>query len=258
MIKQIGLCLLIAALLAPLAAAADPITLVTYYDAKDRDGNGLVEHMKKYGIDDILNAEMEAGNVVNWGLGNRTLDGPEYSHIAWVTYPTWSAWEATTEAFDAHFEALGEEGEDSQKTLQELLNGMDEMVIHHLQVNVNEEVKPEFLMVSVFRAREEMGESAIEWLTAPSSIEQLIADGTVAGAGVFTQRTFHTNPEWTHGNWLTFSGLDKLDAIEEAWEADATEEAAAARAEIFDPAGHHDELYWIVHGPGKGDEEDEE
>lgn len=256
--NRIGLCFLAAVLLVPAVAAADPITLVTYYDAKDQDGNGLVEHMKKYGIDDVLNGQVEAGNVINWGLANRTLDGPEHTHIAWVTYPSWTAWQDSTEAFDAHFEALGEEGEDSQQTLQALLDGMDEVVIHQLQVNVNEDVKPEFLMVSVFHAREGMGERAVEWLSEPGSIDHLVADGVIGGAGVFTQSSFHTNPEWTHGNWLTFSGLDKLDAIEEAWDADASEEGIAARAEIFDPAGHHDELYWILHGPGMGDEEEEE
>ncbi len=256
--KRIGLCLLAAVLLLPAVAAAESISLVTYYKAKDQDGNGLVEHMKKYGIDDVLNAQMEAGNVSYWGLANRTLDGPEYSHIAWVTYPNWTAWEATTDAFEAHFEALGEEGEGSQAALQALLDGMDEMVINHLQFNVNDDVQPEFVMISSFRAREGMGDRAVEWLTQEGSIDQMVADGQLGGNGVFTQSSFHTNPEWTHGTWISFSGLDTMDAIEAAWKADANEEGMAARAEIFDPAGHGDELYWIIHGPGMGDEEEEE
>ena len=256
--KRLVLCVLALALVLPAAAIGDPITLVTYYQAKDRDGNTLVEHMKKYGIDDVLNAQLGAGNVTSWGVANRTLDGPEFSHITWVTYPNWTSWEAATEAFEAHFKELGEEGAGSQQALQELIEGMDEMVLRHTTYEVNPEVRPEFLMTSVFRAKPGKGGEAAAWMEAGEPVNaQLMADGVITGYGTFVQ-DFHTDPGWTQGAWVTFTGLDKLDAIGEAYQAASSDESRAARAEAMDRSGHYDELYWIVFGPGMDDDEKEE
>jgi len=256
--KRFGLLVLAVLLVFPAVATADPITLVTYYQAKDQDGNGLVDHMKKYGLNDVLNGQMEAENVMSWGIANRTLDGPEHTHMAWVTYPSWTAWEATTGAFDAHFKELGEEGAGSQQNLQSLINGMDEMVIRHTTFEVNPEEAPEFLSISVFKARPGKRAEASAWMEGGEEIDaQLMADGVITGYGTFSQ-VYHTDSGWSHGSWQTFSGLDKMDAIDAAYGAASTEEGRATRAEVMDRSGHGDELYWIIYGPGMDEEEEEE
>ncbi len=257
--KRFGLLVLALLLVFPVVAAADPISLVTYYQAKDQDGNGLVDHMKKYGLNDVLNGQMDAGNVMGWGIANRTLDGPEYTHMAWVTYPSWTAWEATTGAFEAHFKELGEEGESSQQDLQDLIHGMDEMVISHSTFEYNADAPAaEFLSISVFKAQPGKRAEASAWMDGGNGIDaQLLADGVISGYGTFSQE-YHTNSEWTHGGWQTFSGLDKNDAIGAAYEAASSEESRATRAEVMDRSGHSDELYWIIYGPGMDEEEEEE
>ncbi len=261
--KRIGLLVVGAALVFPATAvvtpaAADPVTLVTYYQAKDQDGNGLVEHMKTYGLDDVLNAQMEDGNVLGWGIGNRTLDGPEHTHMAWVTYPSFTAWQTTNEAFEAHFNELGEDGAGSQQALQDLIHGMDEMVISHSTFEVNLDAESEFLAVSTFRANPGMNVKASAWIDGGNEANaQLLGDGVLDGYGVFSQ-VYHTNPEWTHGTWSSFTGIDKHDAVIAAYEAASNEESRAARAAAMDFSGHRDELYWIVYAPWLVDGEEEE
>ena len=84
--------------------------------------------------------------------------------------------------------------------------------------------------------------------------DKLIEDGVISGYGLSTEE-LHGDHGFTHRSYFAIPGLASIDAIQAAFAAAGGPGIQAWTEAVFEPDGHSDVLFMVLHAGGQGGEE---
>ena len=224
------------------------VTWVVYYRVAPKDTDTFVDLVRSY-YGRTLDAEMASGNVVGWGVADKTNDDDGATHLAWIGYPSWSAMQEVGERLETEFTEMDANRKAHfDRTFDEIVESMDESVYQGIVRRTDLDAPtPKFLVIGEYRARPGKAAEGTALYTEYGQpiYEQLLAEGHVTGYGLSVPALHERG--LTHVTWFAIDGLGRMDAVSRAFAGLESREFAERRLAAFDPAGHHDNLWYILH-----------
>ncbi len=244
------------ALVLPAAATAQDTapwtTWVFLYKAKPDKGDQLVDLIKTH-FGKEIESQIAAGTILGWGIASRSNYDGGYTHVEWVSHPNWTAMASSEESFEGAWEAMEKaEKEAIRRSFDEVLEERPHNRVIRTVVRRAEgwDRPPKYLVMGEYRARPGKWSAGTALYKEFVPIyEKLADDGEITGYGMAVP-ALHDKGGWSHWTWIALERLAGMDAVDAALSDYVTEEFDARRAEIFDPAGHHDQLWRILHLSG--------
>ena len=242
---------LAAALLAPALATAQEGTVswIYMYKVKRGQGSELVELVKThYGAD--IEAQIDAGNVTNWGIASKSNYDGGYTHIEWLTHPSWAALAASEAAWETAWKAKSRAEKDAEE--RGFTAVLAERTVNRVAAGVvraagDSDTPPKYLVMGEFQAlpgKASAGTRLYKELAQPVWAK-LAADGAIGAYGMAVP-AMHDGG-WSHWTWYTLVDMSSMAAVQEALGAFANDETDRQIAEIFDMSAHRDTIYSIEH-----------
>ena len=251
-----------AALAAAVAAPAfaqpvPPITWVSYTLGK----SGKTQDWVKLTIQNdgpLYEKLMAAGVVRSWGIATPINHRPGFGWnlLTWVTVDNWAGvekWAGTAmQAMQARSEQETKALEASYEAAETPRSHFDEVVRNAVMVPGKPGAKIGYFLVGHYMARPGQDAAATQFykeMIVPIA-DKLVADGTVLSYGLHVQDLhgqFQPGQKWTHRGWYAVADLGAIDRIQAAVAAIATPQMWARYGEVFDGAGHTDDVLMVLH-----------
>lgn len=203
----------------------------------------------------MLDKMVADGIATSWGVGYELAGPGGFNYIVWITMPGWAGMGAVEAAFDARYEGLSEEEQESMMSeWMEVMETGDEQyeLLRHTVINGNPDAKFKYLRLSNYTAKPGYGSDVTKMYKSfvEPVYEQLLKDGAIAGYGLIEQ-AIHSDSTFTHEAWITFGELADLEKVEKAFmEQEVSDGDEVARdlafSKMFDSDAHYDRLIRVI------------
>jgi hypothetical protein len=179
--------------------------------------------------------------------------------VTWATFPDWGGVSDLQAGFMGLF---GSRSPEQTAELDDLYKDSvvpgshHDWIVSHEVIKTNPEKKPNYFDIGYHKAKMGQGEGVINWYkknVVPIN-DQLMADGTIAGYGMYTME-LHGSTEYTHVTWATMTDTAEIDAVQAAFDAALSPEVYAEVIGMVEMDAHRDQLLLIVHLGGQPAEE---
>lgn len=203
----------------------------------------------------MLDKMVADGIATSWGVGYELAGPGGFNYLVWITMPGWAGMGAVEAAFDANYEGMPEEEREAMMAewMAVVETGNEQyMLLRHTVFNGNPDAKFKYLKLSNYTAKPGHGSDVTKMYK--SFVEpiyaQLMKDGAIAGYGLIEQ-AIHSDPTFTHEEWITFGELADLEKVEKAFmEQEVSDGDEIARDltfnKMFESDAHYDRLIRVI------------
>ncbi len=203
----------------------------------------------------MLDQMVADGIATSWGVGYELAGPGGFNYLVWITMPGWAGMGAVEAAFDARYEGMSEEEQETMMSewLAVMETGDEQyMLLRHTVFNGNPDAKFKYLRLSNFTVKpgyDSEVSKMFKSFVAPV-YDQLLKDGAIAGYGLIEQ-AIHSDHTFTHEAWITFGELADLEKVEKAFmEQEVSDGDEFARdlafKKMFDSSAHYDRLIRVI------------
>jgi hypothetical protein len=217
----VGICLLAAALPAAAQATAEPITWLINVTVKPGMYDDLEKSVQTYDKP-VLDKLVADGVIFSWAFGTQVAGPPSVSCVYLITAADWAAMGKVEKAFEDYYKAMKPE---EAKAAMDAYFGATQpdkessSIVRHVVFKVTPGAKPNYMQRSVFKVKPGKGSTAVKmfkdfWVPV---YEKLLEAGVINGYGLAVPK-IHTGAGWTHSDWVTFSDMSQIDAMDKAFE----------------------------------------
>lgn len=203
----------------------------------------------------MLDQMVADGIATSWGVGYELAGPGGFNYIVWITMPGWAGMGAVEAAFDARYEGLSEEEQETMMSewLEVMETGEEQyMLLRHTVFNGNPDAKFKYLRLSNYTAKPGYGSDVTKMYKSfvEPVYDELLKDGAIAGYGLIEQ-AIHSDSTFTHEAWITFAELADLEKVEKAFmeqEVSDGDEVARDLAfnKMFESDAHYDRLIRVI------------
>jgi hypothetical protein len=249
---------LTALILVPAFAAAQdgpmPLTWVGMDKVKPGTGMQYPALFAKYNKP-LLDQMVADGIALSWGVGYELAGPGGFNYVVWITMPGWAGMGAVEAAFDARYESMSEE--DQETMMSEWMAVMETgnekyQLLRHTVFKSAPDGEFKYLRLSNFTVKpgyESEVNKMYKSFMAPI-YDQLLEDGAIAAYGLIEQ-AIHSDSSFTHEAWITFDELGDLEKVEKAFmgaEVSDGDEVARDLAflKMFQHDAHYDRLIRVI------------
>jgi len=231
----VGVLMLAAALPAAAQATAGPITWLINTTVKPGMYMDLEKSVQKYDKP-VLDKLLADGVISSWAFGTQVVGPPDVSCIYVVTADNWAAMGKVEKAFEDYYKAMKPEETKAAMAAYFGATQPDKestSVVRHLVFKETPGVKSNYMVRSVYKIKPGKGMAAVKmfkefWVPI---YDKLLQAGVINGYGLAVPE-IHTGAGWTHAEWVTFSDLAQIDAMNKAF-AEAEKAGGEALGEMF-------------------------
>ena len=203
----------------------------------------------------LLDQMVADGIALGWGLGYELAGPGGFNYVVWVTMPGWAGMGAVEAAFDARYEGLSEEEQETM--IAEWMAVMEPgeekyQLLRHTVFNANPDARIKYLRLSNFTVKPGY-DSEVSKMYKSFMVpvyDQLLKEGAIAGYGLIEQ-AIHSDSSFTHEAWITFAELADLEKVEKAFmgaEVSDGDEVARDLAflKMMQHEAHYDRLIRVI------------
>jgi hypothetical protein len=227
----VGIFMLAAALPAAAQATNEPISWLLNVTVKPGMNDDLEKSVQTYDKP-VLDKLVADGIIGSWGFGCQFVGPPSVSCIYVITAADWSAMGKVEKAFEDYYKAM--KPEESKAAMGAYLNATQpdkesSSMVRHVVFKETPGVKSNYMLRSVYKVKPGKGSTAVKMFKEYDAAiyQKLLEAGVINGYGLAVPELY-TGAGWTHADWVTFSDLSQMDALDKAFD-----EARKAGGEAF-------------------------
>jgi len=258
----VGICLLAAALPAAAQATNEPLTWLINVTVKPGMYTDLEKSVQTYDKP-VLDKLVTDGVITSWGFATQMVGPPSVSCIYVITAADWSAMGKVEKAFEDYYKAM--KPEESKAAMSAYLNATQpdkesSSMVRHVVFKETPGAKPNYMLRSVYKVKPGKGSTAVKMFKEYDAplYQKLLEAGVISGYGLAVSELY-TGAGWTHADWVTFSDLSQMDALDKAFE-EARKAGGEALVEMYrttwlgmvDMDAYWDSLIRFTAGGAKG------
>jgi hypothetical protein len=231
----VGVFMLAAALPAAAQATNEPLTWLLNVTAKPGIYPDLEKSVQTYDKP-VLDKLVADGVIGAWAFGCQVVGPPSVSCMYTITAADWAAMGKVEKAFEDYYKAM--KPEEAKAAMGAYLNATQpdkesSSMVRHVVFNAAAGAKAGYMWRGVYKVKPGKGMTAVKIFKEYDVpiYRKLLEAGAITGYGLAVPEVY-TGAGWTHADWVTFSDMAQMDAINKAFE-DARKAAGEATTEMM-------------------------